>query len=207
MAVRPIVLYPDPVLFRPTQPVEQVDDEIRELVQDMAETLYAAPGIGLAANQIGVSKRVCIVDLTAGEQPDSLHAFINPVVVESDGPEVGEEGHHRWAATVSRHLVNLHDKLVLHFRHEENEGFFEAIVERAPSFSKRVDILVGEHGEMLGEIRELMGYTLRYSEGREPEDPQLRRRITGLLDTLSRHEVDETELMQRIEYRDIGVGD
>ena len=92
MAVRPIILYPDPVLLRPTQPVEQVDDEVRELVEDMVETMYAAPGIGLAANQVGVSKRVFIVDLTAGEKPEALHAFINPVVVESEGLEIGEEG-------------------------------------------------------------------------------------------------------------------
>lgn len=92
MAVRPIILYPDPVLLRPTQPVEQVDDEVRELIEDMVETMYAAPGIGLAANQVGVSKRVFIVDLTAGEKPEALHAFINPVVVESEGLEIGEEG-------------------------------------------------------------------------------------------------------------------
>jgi len=92
MAVRPIVLYPDPVLLRPTQPVDQVDDEVRELVLDMVDTMYAAPGIGLAANQVGVSKKICVVDLTGGEQPESLHVFINPVVVEHDGLEIGEEG-------------------------------------------------------------------------------------------------------------------
>jgi peptide deformylase len=86
------VLYPDPVLLKPTARVESVDDEIRELVGDMAETMYAAPGIGLAANQVGVSKRVCIVDLTVGEEPDQLLVLINPDVLEVGGSQLGEEG-------------------------------------------------------------------------------------------------------------------
>lgn len=92
MAIRPIVLYPDPVLLKPTSPVEQVDDEVRQLVEDMAETLHDAPGIGLAANQVGISKRICIVDLSAGERTGELVVFINPLVVESSGCELGEEG-------------------------------------------------------------------------------------------------------------------
>ena len=92
MAVRPIVLYPDPVLLRPTRPVEVVDDDVRKLVEDMRDTMYAAPGIGLAANQIGVGLRVFIVDLTAGDGDGDLHAFVNPVVREAEGSEIGEEG-------------------------------------------------------------------------------------------------------------------
>ncbi len=92
MAIRPIVLYPDPVLLRETVPVTDVDDEVRELVQDMAETMYDAPGIGLAANQVGVSRRICIVDLTAGQEPDSLLVLINPRIVEQAGHQVDEEG-------------------------------------------------------------------------------------------------------------------
>jgi peptide deformylase len=92
MARRPIVLYPDPILLRPTQPVEQVDDEVRALVDDMVETMNAAPGIGLAANQIGDSRRVCIVDLSAGEKLGSLIVLVNPRIVEANGRQVGEEG-------------------------------------------------------------------------------------------------------------------
>ena len=92
MALRRIVLYPDPVLLRPTQPVERVDDDVRALVDDMVETMNAAPGIGLAANQVGVSKRVCVVDLTTGEKPGSLLVLINPRVLESSGRQAGEEG-------------------------------------------------------------------------------------------------------------------
>lgn len=92
MAVLPIVLYPDPVLLRPTRPVERVDDDVRRLVADMAETMYAAPGVGLAANQVGDGRRVCVVDVTAGEEPDRLLVFVNPTVTGVDGRQLGEEG-------------------------------------------------------------------------------------------------------------------
>jgi len=92
MAVRPIVLYPDPVLLEPTRPVQTVDAEIRELVRDMVETMYRAPGIGLAANQVGISSRVCVVDTSVGEEPEALLVLINPVVRETSGSQLGEEG-------------------------------------------------------------------------------------------------------------------
>jgi peptide deformylase len=92
MAIRPIVLYPDPVLLRPTRRVESIDDEIRDLVRDMTETMYAAPGIGLAANQVGSAWRVCLVDLSAGERSDELHVLINPEVLSTEGRQIGEEG-------------------------------------------------------------------------------------------------------------------
>ena len=92
MAIRHILLYPDPVLLKPTAPVASVDDGTRELVRDLVETMHHAPGIGLAANQVGVSLRVCVVDLTVGEQPDELHVLINPVVREVAGDQLGEEG-------------------------------------------------------------------------------------------------------------------
>ncbi len=92
MAVRPIVLYPDPALLSPTRRVEEVDDEVRELVCDLVDTMYAAPGIGLAANQVGVDRRVCVVDLTAGEQPHELKVFINLRVVTEEGSQLGDEG-------------------------------------------------------------------------------------------------------------------
>ena len=91
MALRPIVLYPDPVLLTPTEPVPRVDDEIATLVRDMIETMHAAPGIGLAANQVGVSKRICVVDLSVGEKDEDLYVFINPRIVEAEGSEVAEE--------------------------------------------------------------------------------------------------------------------
>lgn len=92
MALRPVLLYPDPVLLRPTEPVGVVDDAVRRLVDDMVETMIHAPGIGLAANQVGVSRRVCVVDLSVGEEPDALHVLINPVVLHTEGSQFGEEG-------------------------------------------------------------------------------------------------------------------
>jgi peptide deformylase len=92
MAIRPIVLYPDPALLTPTREVLRVDEKIRALVHDMVETMYAAPGIGLAANQVGVPLRVCVVDLSAGETPGELKVFVNPKVREIEGRQTGEEG-------------------------------------------------------------------------------------------------------------------
>jgi peptide deformylase len=92
MPTRPIVLYPDPVLLKPTVPVESVDDETRQLIRDMTETMYAAPGIGLAANQVGATSRVCIVDLSAGERSGELKVLVNPVVKTVEGSDVDEEG-------------------------------------------------------------------------------------------------------------------
>jgi len=92
MALREIVLYPDPVLLTPTERVLRIDDEIAALVRDLVDTMHAAPGIGLAANQVGVGKRVCVVDLSVGEKADDLHVFINPRIVEVSGLETAEEG-------------------------------------------------------------------------------------------------------------------
>jgi len=93
MAILPIVLYPEPVLLVATQPVAEVDQELCDFVGDMVDTMYAAPGIGLAANQVGDSRRICVVDLSVGEDPDGLLVLINPVVLDRFGPgEVAEEG-------------------------------------------------------------------------------------------------------------------
>jgi peptide deformylase len=92
MAIRRIVLFPDPVLLQPTRPVDEVDDEIRTLVRDMIETMYAASGIGLAANQIGASRRVCVVDISGGEDAAALTVLINPRITSSEGRQAGDEG-------------------------------------------------------------------------------------------------------------------
>lgn len=92
MALREIVLYPDPVLLTPTERVARIDDEIVQLVRDLIDTMHDAPGIGLAANQVGVGKRVCVVDLSVGEKVEELHVFINPRIVEVSGTETAEEG-------------------------------------------------------------------------------------------------------------------
>ncbi|MFN3984597.1 MAG: peptide deformylase [Rhodocyclaceae bacterium] len=90
MALLPILRYPDPRLHTRATPVDEVDDVIRTLVADMAETMYEAPGIGLAATQVNVHKRVVVIDIT--EDKSGLMAFINPEIVERRGEQVCEEG-------------------------------------------------------------------------------------------------------------------
>ncbi len=92
MALRPILKYPDPRLKQVASPVKDVDDEIRQLVDDMAETMYAAPGVGLAATQIGVMLRVFVIDIASDDEPSDLKVFINPEITETTGTQTWEEG-------------------------------------------------------------------------------------------------------------------
>ena len=93
MAIRPILTVPDPVLKQVSKPVEAVTDETRALMDDMLETMYAAPGIGLAAVQIGVPQRVIVMDLAKeGEEPAPRY-FVNPEILELEGDKQAyEEG-------------------------------------------------------------------------------------------------------------------
>jgi len=93
MAIRPIVEVPDPLLRQISKPVEKVDDEVRALIADMFETMYDAPGIGLAAIQVGVPKRILVIDLQepaeeGGEPVKDPRVFINPEIVQSSEQEV-----------------------------------------------------------------------------------------------------------------------
>lgn len=81
MAIRDILTVPNPVLKQKSLPVAQVDDELRALMDDMLETMYAAPGIGLAAIQIGVPKRVIVMDLSGAEEPKAPRYFVNPEIL------------------------------------------------------------------------------------------------------------------------------
>jgi len=92
VALRPILKWGDPVLHAPAAPVEQVDAAIRSLLTDMVETMYAAPGIGLAATQIGVPLRAIVVDLSVGKDPSRLIQLLNPELVASVGQQQEEEG-------------------------------------------------------------------------------------------------------------------
>jgi peptide deformylase len=90
--VRPIVKYPEPVLQRPAAPVTEFDDDLRTLVDDMFESMYAAQGIGLAAPQIGVAKRVTVLDLSFQKNPEEKIILINPEITFKQGKQYGEEG-------------------------------------------------------------------------------------------------------------------
>lgn len=90
MALLPILRYPDPRLHKKATPVGQVDESVRKLIADMAETMYEAPGIGLAATQVDVHKRIVVIDIS--EDKSKLMAFINPEILERSGEQVCEEG-------------------------------------------------------------------------------------------------------------------
>ncbi|MDQ2916137.1 MAG: peptide deformylase [Pseudomonadota bacterium] len=90
MALLPILEYPDPRLKKVATPIAAVTPEIRKLVRDLAETMYAAPGVGLAATQVNVHKRLIIIDIS--EHRDTLQVFINPQLLSAEGEAESEEG-------------------------------------------------------------------------------------------------------------------
>lgn len=90
MAILQVLRYPDPRLHQVAAKVQRVDDEIRKLIKDMADTMYAAPGIGLAATQVDVHQRVIVVDIS--ETRDQLRVLINPELLEASGEADCEEG-------------------------------------------------------------------------------------------------------------------
>ena len=90
--LRPILRLGDSILSAPTHAVEVVTPEIDTLIDDMIETMYAAPGIGLAAPQVGVSLKLFVIDLSLGKDPAALKVMLNPEFVERDGMQLEEEG-------------------------------------------------------------------------------------------------------------------
>ena len=92
MAVLQILKYPSRILLAPTARVERIDDSIKKIVKDMFETMYAAPGIGLAANQVGVPLQIAVIDISQEEEKRDPKALINPEVIDSDGLQLEEEG-------------------------------------------------------------------------------------------------------------------
>jgi peptide deformylase len=92
MAVRTILHYPDARLREPGKKVHGLTDELRQLIDDMAETMYAAPGVGLAATQIGEPWQIFVVDCAAEGEPSDLRVFVNPEILETEGKLTWEEG-------------------------------------------------------------------------------------------------------------------
>src|SRR5690606_39999009 len=93
MTIKPLIILPDPLLRQVSTPVEQVDSEIARLADDMLETMYDAPGIGLAAIQVGVPRRMLVIDVSRDDEENRPLVFINPEVVQSSGDRsVYEEG-------------------------------------------------------------------------------------------------------------------
>ena len=90
--IREIVTYPDPILLRPTEKVTEFDEELRTLAADMFESMYKAIGIGLAAPQIGVPKRITVIDLSNQKNPKDKIVLVNPEIVHKEGKQAEDEG-------------------------------------------------------------------------------------------------------------------
>jgi len=92
MSILPIVSYGTEVLKRPALPISEIDEEVQKLIDDMAETMFAAPGVGLAAPQVGVSKRIIVIRSLEDPEGTDFFVLINPEIVSAQGKEVAEEG-------------------------------------------------------------------------------------------------------------------
>src|ERR1700728_2669171 len=90
--IYPIVKFGDPVLEKPSAPITEFDEDLRKLVDDMFESMYAAHGIGLAAPQIGISKRITVIDLSFQKNPEEKIVLINPEIIHKQGKQSEEEG-------------------------------------------------------------------------------------------------------------------
>jgi peptide deformylase len=90
--IYPIVKYGNPVLEKPTEPVTAFDEDLKKLVSDMFESMYAAHGVGLAAPQIGISKRLAVVDITFKEDPEAKLVLVNPEIIHTEGRHTQNEG-------------------------------------------------------------------------------------------------------------------
>src|SRR5919197_19728 len=90
--IYPIVKFGDPVLEKPAAPVTVFDEDLKKLVEDMFESMYAAHGVGLAAPQIGISKRLAVIDVTFKEDPNAKLVLVNPEIIRREGRQTSQEG-------------------------------------------------------------------------------------------------------------------
>jgi peptide deformylase len=140
--IRKILTWPDPELKKKSAPVMVINEKIRELVKDMTETMYDAPGVGLAAPQLGVHQRVIIIDVSGKEEPPELIVAINPVIVHAEGESYEEEGCLsviKYAANVRRHASVVVKSLNL----EGEEKTYRAEELLAVAFQHEIDHLDG----------------------------------------------------------------
>lgn len=121
MSILPIRLYPDPVLRARCREVEEFDSTLAALVADMVETMHAAPGIGLAAPQVGIDRRIAVVDLSVGESADALLVLINPRIVEQEGSAVDVEGCLSLPGITEK--VDRPTRIVVEAAHADSEPF------------------------------------------------------------------------------------
>jgi len=118
MAILPIKHYPDPVLKRIAEPVTVFDDELRKLAGDMAETMYAAPGVGLAAPQVGISRRLAVIDCARSGEAPQLFSLVNPEIVAREGESCEEEG----CLSVPSYYANVVRSAKVRVRYQDLDG-------------------------------------------------------------------------------------
>ncbi len=119
MTIKPLIILPDPILRQVSKPIETVDGEVRKLADDMLETMYDAPGIGLAAIQIGVARRMLVLDVSKEGEDKKPLVFINPeVVASSDARSVYEEG----CLSIPDYYAEVERPATITVRHLDREG-------------------------------------------------------------------------------------
>jgi hypothetical protein len=146
---------------------------------------------------------------TVLEEHRQLNAMVADLrsFLEQPRPAPGAKGAHAWSTELTRRQVVLHDALFRHFREEEEGGMMEELTEAHPRATGAVEGLVHDHERILKELRRCTTAAMEYSEARAPADLPLRRRLGQILDCLHEHEVEETDLIQRLEYEMIGAAD
>lgn len=120
MALREILRYPEPLLKQKSVPVTEFNQELKQLAADMVETMYAAPGVGLAAPQVGVLQRLIILDCSASDEPDDLLVAVNPEIIAGEGDSLEEEG----CLSVPGYWANVKRHEVATIRYQDTSGNF-----------------------------------------------------------------------------------
>jgi peptide deformylase len=140
--IQKILTYPDPELKKKSVPVTVINDKLVELVRDMAETMYDAPGVGLAAPQIGVHQRVIVIDVAGKDEAPDLIVAINPLIVHADGESYEEEG----CLSVPKYSANVrrHARVVVRYLNLQGEEITRKADELlAIAFQHEIDHLDG----------------------------------------------------------------
>ena len=127
--------------------------------------------------------------------------------LEKERPEPQAEEAYRWASDLTGRLLGFQNTLFRHFRTEELSGIMEDVSQRFPRAQSAINTLVAEHSRIMQELNSILAATMVYSQGQLPDQPNLRRWIHSLLERLSHHESEETELLQRLIYEELGRGD
>ncbi len=143
------------------------------------------------------------------EEHRQLQAAITAMrgFLEQPRPDIGDDAARGWSARLSKDLVELHHLLVRHFRFEEDGGMMTDLSEKHPRADRWVDDLIDEHRDLLHDVRAITEAVMFYEEGRQPENPAIRRRLNELFDRLHSHDKTETDLIQRLEYQELGSGE